>query len=248
MQPAGRGPGGRRGTAAPASSTCSSAIRCRGSARRLNARCHSPARLATPRRASGCCARNAVFERFFAREAPRLAARVPRDVRALPARRAAARVRPRSLRHRRPARLGRVRAPGDRRQAGAPGARPLACFRRRGSRRWSGPTTWSWASVRPRATRRSRAALDARRGRGAMTFALPGASGVLRGRGRHRRPVHPSGAGRDPVPHALGDRARLLRASRAGPRGRAGGISLSVPRPREAGVDRPRVPRWPRRS
>ena len=55
--------------------------------------------------------------------------RLPRDVRALPPRRPAAGVRSGALRHRRAARLGGVRASRDRRQAGAAGARPVACFR-----------------------------------------------------------------------------------------------------------------------
>ena len=138
--------------------------------------------------------------------------------------------------------VGRVRASGDRRQAGAAGARPAACCSARGSRRSSGRTTWSWASARPRATRRCGRRSRAPRRAGRMTFALPGASGAYAVAAASRRPVHPPGADRDPLPHALGDGPRLLRASRAGPRRRAGGLPLSVPRPREAGAGRSRGP------
>ena len=55
-------------------------------------------------------------------------------------------------------------------------------------------------------------ALDTARRHGAMTFALPGSEGsylLL----PPRKTLHPSGIGRDSLPHAMGNRARLLRAS-----------------------------------
>ena len=79
------------------------------------------------------------------------------------------------------------------------------------------------------------AALEAASQRGAMTFALPGASGFLLRRSRDARSIHSSGTDRNSLPYALGDGARLLRASRIGPRRRRSGLSLSVSRQRQTG-------------
>ena len=121
---------------------------------------------------------------------------------------------------RRAPRRGRVRAPGDRRQAGAARARP----RRRGrplarrSRCWPSPTT----SRSPSAP----ATAGERRGAGARGARLPDrrvrAVGARVGVRAARRddPFVAPGAGRDALPRALGARARVLRAPRAarGPR------------------------------
>ena len=85
-----------------------------------------------------------------------------------------------------------------------------------------------------------RAALTAAAARGALTFALPGTDGSYAVAAATPQSVHAPGADRDPVPHALGDRPRLLRAPGARSRGRPGRVSLSVPRPREAVTGRPR--------
>ena len=55
------------------------------------------------------------------------------------------------------------------------------------------------------------------RARGAMTFALPGIGGSYSLEPPTPRPVHAPGDDRNPLSHALGDRARLFRASRTGP-------------------------------
>ncbi len=55
-----------------------------------------------------------------------------------------------------------------------------------------------------------------RRPHDVMTFALPGDARLVPGRPGYRGPFHPPGNPRDAVPHAVGDGARLLRASRAG--------------------------------
>ena len=83
-----------------------------------------------------------------------------------------------------------------------------------GSTRSFSPKISSWASGRPKATRKSTHALDAARQRGAMTFALPGADGSYALEPSDAASVHPSGADRDSLSHALGNRARLLRAPR----------------------------------
>ena len=75
-----------------------------------------------------------------------------------------------------------------------------------------------------------------------MTFALPGTEGSYAVAGRQPESVRAPGADRGPLPHALGDGPRLLRAPRAGARRRAVGVPLPVPRPREAGAGRPRGP------
>ena len=110
---------------------------------------------------------------------------VRRDGAALPARRAAARGR-RGVR--RAPRRGRVRPPGDRRQAGAAGA-------------GDADARGAGAGVR---VRRHRRHLQRARGAGGRGVVLPA----------HGRPVRSPGAGRDALPRALGARARVLGASR----------------------------------
>ena len=57
------------------------------------------------------------------------------------------------------------------------------------------------------------ATLASARSRNAMTFALPGEEGSYALRSRYAGPIHPPGDGRDFLSHALGDRARISRAS-----------------------------------
>ena len=114
-------------------------------------------------------------------------------------------------------RRGRVRAPGDRRQARA--------ARRSGSpasrRRWPpsstcspSPTTSSIAFGEPgdgpQPARRSALA----RARGCLTVAFARAGRRVGARAARRRPVRAPGAGRDGLPRALGARARVLRPPR----------------------------------
>ena len=51
-----------------------------------------------------------------------------------------------------------------------------------------------------------------RAGARAMTFALPGSEGSYCAAPAHARSLHPSGDDRDSLPHAMGNRSRLLRA------------------------------------
>ena len=206
----------------PRSSTCWSAIRCRGSAEAE--RDERTAAIVTQLQPDGADrgrllgAQPAVRGVLRARGRP-AGGRLPRDVGAVPARRPAAGVRPRALRDRRAARLGRVRASGHRRQARAAGARSVD----RSSGRWLdavlrpddivmgfGPPEGD-AGVSGRAGHRARRA--ARRDDVRAARASTARTRVDAG---HRRSVHPPGADRDPLPHAVGDGARLLRAPRAG--------------------------------
>ena len=126
-----------------------------------------------------------------------------------------ARVRPRPLRHRRAACLRGIRPSGHRRQA-----RPA----RRSISRCLQP--WLEAIVQPgrhrdglrsaRGRPRSLAArCDAARSRGAHDLrALPGIDGSYAFDAVDRRSLHASGNDRDPLSHALGNGACLLRASR----------------------------------
>ncbi len=85
-----------------------------------------------------------------------------------------------------------------------------------------------------------RLALARAAGRRRHDLRAPGHGGLVRGRGGQPECVRPPGADRGPVPHALGDGARLLRAPRAGPRRRPVRVPLPVPRPRQAGAGGPR--------
>ena len=163
--------------------------------------------------------RNEVFETFFEAEAPRLSRGLPRDVPPVPGRRAAPRFRRRVRRHRRPARLGGVRAPGDRRQAGVAGAGP-------------GPGLRGASAGGPAAGGHGDGLRFPGRGRGGGAGARGGARAgrddVRPHGGGGRILVRPAGRGsvrrpgglRGPLPRALGDGARVLRAPRAGPRRR----------------------------
>ena len=149
---------------------------------------------------------------------------LPPDGRALRPRRATGRVRALAGRALgRASHRGRVRPPGDRRQAGAAGARARARRAARSAmqaaRCWS-PTT-SRSPSRPRPTPRAAPPLELARERGCLTIAFGAGRRRVGVRPRRRRPVRTPGADRDPLPRALGAGARLLRPSRParGPRG-----------------------------
>ena len=133
------------------------------------------------------------------------------------------------------ARRGRVRAPGDRGQAGAARARAA---------RRAGPSRRGGGAARTRAGRRA----GLRRGgrpRGSRGRAGGGTGARLPDRGLRAarrgladrpalaRPLHPAGARRDRLPHRLGALARLLRAPRPARR------AHRAARPRRRGVELP---------
>ena len=94
-----------------------------------------------------------------------------------------------------------------------------------------------------RAIREVLGALRACRATRRVTVALPGReSADFALEAPTCRPAHPSRDGRNPLSHALGDGARLLRASRARPRRRARPLSLPVSRRRRT---RRRARSWP---
>ncbi len=163
---------------------------------------------------------------FFTAESARLAALCDEMAQRFAARRAAARG---GRRVRRAPRRGRVRPSGDRRQAGAAGARAPA----RGAGAGGASPTTSSSFFED-----------------AVTICDEDV------RSADRRPVRPPGADRDALPRALGARARVPRAPRdARPCGAgAAGVPLSVPRRRRrrtstpcartcAARSRPRPPR-----
>ncbi len=92
------------------------------------------------------------------------------------------------------------------------------------------PTISSSDSGRPRAIPKSPRALRVAESRGAMTLALPGARGSYFLRSTRAPSLRPSGAHRNPLSHALGNRPRLSRARGAGPRRRQRRLSLSLSR------------------
>ena len=200
------------------------------SGRRMTAR---TMRLARPHVvAERLLARNAASRAFFAREARSARRRLPRDGAALSARRPAARVRSRRLRRPTPS---TSRSSSSIRSSSA-SARLPALDLSAAFERWLpalvGPDDIV-DGLRPARGRPRRAGgAGGRAARAArMTFALPGADGDLRARSAVADdPFMSSGADRNPVPHALGDGARLLRASRARPRRRRERVSVSVPR------------------
>ena len=217
-------------TAAAGSSTCWSAIRCRGSAD--GRACHDRRPVDLDRHASQqrLLRRATPLSRaFFAREAPRLARRAGR----WPSASCAAAGCWRSA---------RARYATDAQHVSVEFVHPVIVGKR------ALPAHGSVAALRPWLDAICRpddmvmgfgppggdpgvhVALEKARRRGAMTFALPGQRRRLRRASSTRPRLRAPGADRDPVPHALGDRARLLRAPRAGPRRRAGRLSLSVPR------------------
>ena len=143
------------------------------------------------------------------------------------------------------ARLRRVRAPGDRRQAGSPGARRVALLPRAiGGDAAAGRHGHGFRAAGGRSRDRRGACLgggarrpDLRPGRRAVgqRAATPAWGGICVRRG-FGRPLHSPGTGGDPLPHPVGDRARrLLRASRARSRRGCSGIPLSLPGAGEAG-------------
>ena len=168
------------------------------------------------RASTSCWAADRGRERFFAAEAERLArcchamaerfARGGRLVALGPLAGGALR---------RPPRRGRVRPPGDRRQAGAAGARARGRGRRARARRSqpspspttsrsaSGPTGAGDARARSRWRGGAAASRSPSAPRAPSGSSSPG-----------RRPVRPPGAGRDPLPRALGAGPRLLRPPR----------------------------------
>ncbi len=99
-----------------------------------------------------------------------------------------------------------------------------------GWRRSCKPTTSSWASAHPRAITKCGARWRSARRRGAMTFALPGVEGSYFTATSTQDPFIHQELHRDSLSHALGDRARLLRTPRVGPRRRRSRISLPVSR------------------
>ena len=113
--------------------------------------------------------------------------------------------------------------PGDCRQARAARARSLASVPAV-ARRYSAARGYRDGIRSSRRRSGGRTALCMpRTPRGAMTFALPGTGGLLSSfAASTARSVHASGNDRNSVPHAVGDGARLLRASRTGARRRAG--------------------------
>ena len=119
-------------------------------------------------------------------------------------------------------RRGRVRPPGDRRQAGAAGARPGRRGRRARPRR-SGSSASPRTSPSAFGRRRGGGARRRARERGCLTVAFaPGTGAEWEFVAADGRPVRRPGARRDALPRALGARARLLRPPRAarGPRRR----------------------------
>ena len=140
---------------------------------------------------------------------------------------------------RRAPRRGRVRAPGDRRQARAARRRPGGGVR--AAARRARPA--GRARRHRRRLRRARRRAGARRGARAGPRArlpdhrLRAARRRVGARAAQRRPVRPPGARRDRLPRALGARARLLRAPRAArgahraarPRRRRVELPVSVP-------------------
>ena len=171
-----------RGTAARASSTCWSAIHCRASAR-------------TPKIGNSVAFGDQVAQRLLGAQsalrellrprsrAPRRS--LPRNVRAFLARRPSAGLRPRALRHRRAARLGRIRASRSS-SASAPCPRSISpCSFRRGCETIVAPEDIVMGFGPPEGDPEVWAALASARARGAMTFALPGRRRHLMRLARH---------------------------------------------------------------
>ena len=208
-------------TAGAGSWTCWSATRCRGSAE-AGAHASYDRRLSCRHRSGAPRSRNELSRAFFAREAPASpapAARCPSGSSGRPA----ARLRPGplatdaqhvSVEFVHPVIVGKRALPAlDLSLVFRPWLDAICRARRHGH------------GVRSAGATPPSGALEAAGRRGAMTFALPGEGGTTPC--SRRAGVRAPGAHRDPVPHALGDRPRLLRASGAGPRHRPGRVPVS---------------------